>query len=180
MLFTYKEAIAKYGGRYGLAKAVRTGKVQHVARNLYATDGDDGILGTFPRLYPNAVATGQTALYLHGLIDIPPDRVDLATRRGGTKISSPAVRQSFIPQEWLKLGATSLTHDGVTITAYDLERMLLELMRSRNKLPYDIYREAIGSYRRVADKLDIYKLEEYARCMPRGQSYLERALEEVY
>lgn len=180
VVLTFQEAKEKHGSRYGVARALNRGELRHIGRNLYSTDDDDEQLEAILKLYPDAIATGQTALYLHGLIDLPPDLFDLASKRGGTKISNDAVRQTFIPEEWLGLGETSIAHDGELVKVYDLERMLLEVMRSRNKLPYDIYREAIGSYRRLAENLDIYKLEAYADAMPRGQSYLNRALEEVF
>lgn len=180
MVLTYQEAKKKHGSRYGVDQALNRGELRHIGRNLYSADDDDEQLEAILKLYPNAIVTGQTALYLHGLVDLSPDLFDLASKRGGTKIANEAVRQTFIPEEWLGLGATVIAHDGVLVKVYDLERMLLEVMRSRNKLPYDIYREAIGSYRRLAESLDIYKLEAYADAMPRGQSYLNRALEEVF
>lgn len=70
--------------------------------------------------------------------------------------------------------------DGARVAVYDKERMLLELMRTRNKLPYDLYREAVQSYRREANDLDIYKLQDYAEAIPRGNAYLDRAMEEVF
>lgn len=45
--------------------------------------------------------------------------------------------------------------------------------------PYDLYREAVRSYRRKADKLDIYRLQDYAEAIPRENSYLDRAMKEV-
>lgn len=69
----------------------------------------------------------------------------------------------------------------LTLTAaYDPERMLLELMRSRNKLPYDLYREAVASFRRRSERLDIYRLQDYAEAIPHGEAHLERAMEEVF
>ena len=130
--------------------------------------------------YPNGILTGQTALYAHGLVTAPPDRIDLATKRGGTKIRDAAVRQHFIPEEWLGVGRSTVSMDGIELAAYDLERMLLELMRSRNKLPYDLYREAVASFRRRSERLDIYRLQDYADVIPRGGAYLERAMEEVF
>ncbi|WP_165061921.1 hypothetical protein [Adlercreutzia sp. ZJ154] len=180
MLLTYKEANAQSGGQYGLRQAVKSGKIRHLARNLYATEASDSILGSLAKLYPDAIVTGSTALYLHDLIDLPPESIDVVTKRGGTKITNPAIRQSYIPQEWLQVGATTITYDGVEVNVFDLERTLLELMRSRNKLPYKIYREAVNSYRKLINRLDVYKLEEYADLIPRGQSYFNRVLEEVF
>lgn len=180
MLMTYSEAKEKAGGRYALAKSIESGNMRRLSHNLYATGENDGMLAALGKLYPEAIATGQTALYLHGLIDSPPELFDLATKRGGTKIRNEVIRQTFIPEGWLRLGVTTLSHDGADVRAYDLERMLLELMRSRNKLPYDVYKEAIGSYRRIADRLDVYRLEEYAHAMPCGKAHLRRVLEEVF
>ena len=63
---------------------------------------------------------------------------------------------------------------------YDKERMLLELMRHEEQAAYDLYREAVRSYRREANDLDIYKLQDYAEAIPRGNAYLNRAMEEVF
>lgn len=163
-----------------MRRAVELGEIRHVGRNLYATEASDSVLGSLSKLYPGVIVTGPTALYLHGLIDLPPEQIDVATKRGGTKIVQPGIRQTFVPCEWLNVGDSTVTHDGVEVRAYDLERMLLELIRSRNKLPYDVYKEAVNAYRKLADELDIYKLEEYADRIPRGQAYLNRALEKVF
>lgn len=98
----------------------------------------------------------------------------------GTKIRDGAVRQHFIPEGWLGVGRSTVLLDGTELAAYDLERMLLELMRSRNKLPYDLYREAVASFRRRSERLDIYRLQDYAEAIPRGEAHLERAMEEVF
>ena len=101
----------------------------------------------------------------------PPDRIDLATRRGGTKIRDGAVHQHFIPEGWLGVGRSTVLLDGTELAAYDPERMLLELMRSRNKLPYDLYREAVASFRRRSERLDIYRLQDYAESLDQRSGY---------
>ena len=180
MLLTYQEAADKKGGRNGLNKALESGELHRIARNLYANTDNISSLASISKLYPNAIITGLTALYLHGLTDVPPEKIDLVTKRGGTKISKPQIRQTYIPDDWINIGASYIHQDGIKIRAYDLERMLLELMRSRNKIPRDLYKEAVNSYRRRADELNIYKLEDYANRIPRGHAYLNRALEEVF
>jgi hypothetical protein len=90
------------------------------------------------------------------------------------------VRQHFIPEGWLGVGRSTVSVDGTELAVYDPERMLLELMRSRNKLPYDLYREAVASFRRRSERLDIYRLQDYAEAIPHGEAHLERAMEEVF
>lgn len=163
-----------------MRQALKSGKLRHIARNFYATEASDSILGALSKLYPDAIVTGSTALYVHGLIDNPPDRMEVVTKRGGTRIANPAFSQSFISQEWLQVGVAISAFNGVEVKMFDLERILLELMRSRNKLPYDTYRKAVISFRKYADTLDIYKLEEYASSIPRGRSFSRRAIDCVF
>lgn len=111
---------------------------------------------------------------------MPPDTIDAASAVGSTKMVLSGVHQTFVRPDVLGIGRAETEVDGARVSVYDEERMLLELMRTRNKLPYDLYREAVQSYRRKADELDIYKLEDYAEGIPRGNSYLNRAMEEVF
>lgn len=179
MLLTYQEALIEFGSRHRMRKAASEGGLYPVRRGLYSTSREEDALSVIEKRYPDAILTGQTALYAHGLVTAPPDRIDLATKRGGTKIRDATVRQHFIPKEWLDIGKSTVLMDGIELAAYNPERMLLELMRSRNKLPYDLYREAVASFRKRSERLDIYKLQDYAEAIPRGEAHLERAVEEV-
>lgn len=179
---TYQEALDNYGSRYYVRRAVANGELYPISRNLYTTDRNEtaDTLSAVCKLHSDAVITGVTALYLHGLIDTPSSGIELATKRGGTKISDSRITQRFVPEKILFLGRSSIEHDGETVAIYDLERMLLELIRMRNKMPYDMYREAIQSFRRRADELDIYKLRDYAESMPHGAAHLEMVMKEVF
>lgn len=181
MAMTYKDALERYGSRYRLRKALSEGKVVRRSWGLYAQAGEtESLLADIAARYPGAVLTGATALYLHGLVDMPPETIDAATAIGTTKMVILGVRQTFVRPSALEVGKTEMETDGARVAVYDKERMLLELMRTRNKLPYDLYREAVQSYRREVNVLDIYKLQDYAEAIPRGNAYLDRAMEEVF
>ncbi len=96
MVITYREALAELGSRYRVRKAVSEGTLHPVGRGMYSTNRDEDALAVIAKRYPGGILTGQTALYAHGLVTAPPDRIDLATKRGGTKIRDAAVRQHFI------------------------------------------------------------------------------------
>ena len=51
--------------------------------------------------------------------------------------------------------------DGEFVNMYNKERLLVELIRKRNQIPFDYYKEIIGNYRKIADELDMYKIEQY-------------------
>lgn len=104
-----------------MRQALKSGKLRHIARNLYVTEASDSILGALSKLYPDAIVTGSTALYVHGLIDTPPDRVEVVIKRGGTRITNPIFAQKFIPQEWLQVGVAISVFNGVEVKIFDLE-----------------------------------------------------------
>ena len=55
-----------------------------------------------------------------------------------------------------------MSYHNTEICIYSLERMLIELVRFRNRMSFDYYKEIIRGYRRFAEKMDIAKVEEYA------------------
>ena len=42
----------------------------------------------------------------------------------------------------------------IKINIYDKERMLIDLARNKNKIGYDLYKEIISNYRKLANSLD--------------------------
>lgn len=67
--------------------------------------------------------------------------------------------------------------DGVTAKIYDKERMLIELLRNKNLMPYDLYKEIVGNYRKIIEKLQIWRIQEYAELFPK-KKMIKKALEE--
>ena len=52
-----------------------------------------------------------------------------------------------------------MDHQGIDIRIYDLERLMVELIKYRSKLPYDYYKEIVRSYRERVYDIDTEKLE---------------------
>lgn len=180
MLLTYEDALTQFGSRHFIRKAVESGDLFPVTRGIYSTEENHDSLTATLKKYVSAIVTGQTAYYLLGLSDVIPDKIDLATKRGGTIIHNSQISQHFIPEDWLDVGKSTITYNGYLACIYNQERMLIELIRNRNKMPYDVYKEIIESYRKRSDSIDIYKLQDYAELIPRGQAYLSTIMKEVY
>ena len=68
MVISYQEALAGIGSRYRVRMAVLEENLHPVGRGLYSTDRDEDILSVITKRYPNAILTGQTTLYAHGLV----------------------------------------------------------------------------------------------------------------
>ena len=63
---------------------------------------------------------------------------------------------------------------------YDRERMLIELIRFKNKLPYDYYKEILNNYRSLLYELDIERVQEYAATFPKSKTITEILDREVF
>lgn len=63
------------------------------------------------------------------------------------------------------------------VKIYDKERMLIELLQNKNSMPYDLYREIIGNYCKIAETLQIWRIQEYADNFPKSKM-IKKALDE--
>lgn len=66
------------------------------------------------------------------------------------------------------------------VNIYDKERLLVELIRKRNQISFDYYKELISSYRESSDKLDMYKIEKYLALYKNEVNLSNALLREVF
>lgn len=71
------------------------------------------------------------------------------------------------------MGKTSLVYDGVIISIYNRERILVELIRNKRKVSYDLYKELIVNYRKLVGELDMGLVAEYAYELPKTNMIME-------
>lgn len=162
MIFTYKECIDKYGSDYMIKKEIAAGRLYQKQRGLYSDQRRCSETDIITAKYPRAIYAGESAHYYYGLTDVIPDEHVLATKRSDTRIKEPNVRQIYIKNELFEFGRTTMEYRGSKINIYCLERLLVDLIRSRSKVPFDYYKEVIGSFRGLAEKMDFFVVEEYA------------------
>lgn len=179
MLISYADCISQYGNDYKLNKAVAAGKLFKVKSGVYSTKKNSSELEVVAFKYSNAVFTLNSAFYYHSMTDVIPDMYYLATDKDAAKISDKTVKQVFVRKERFDIGVTTIKHQGVNLRIYDLERMLIELIRNKNKLPFDYYKEIIDNYRNRVYELDVQKLQEYIIHFPKSQAIFEAIQLEV-
>ena len=85
-----------------------------------------------------------------------------------------------MPKELLGLGATTIDHKGYDIRVFDRERMLIELVRYKSKIPFDYYKEILGNYRRVLPQLNAEKIRNYAESVPKRDNVIRTLRTEVF
>lgn len=175
-MITYQEAVEKYGSQYKLGLAVKKGKIKKIEAGVYSF-GEEGEAGLIAARYPKAVFTMDTAFYFHDLTDVVPEKWHLATKRTSGRISNSGIKQYFELDRFFGVGAEEKEISGARVRVYDRERMLIELVRRKSSLPFDYYKELIASYRRISDKLDMGKLEDYIDRI-KGRHNLYRIIQE--
>jgi len=168
MILGIQECLERYGSYYAISKEVAAGRLAKIERGIYS-DNEKYVPGEgiVQKKYPNAVFTMESAFLYHRLTDVVPDTYSLATPVRTTAISDKRVKQYFVPAGTLEIGRMEMDVAGVRIAVYDLERMLIELMRYRRKLPYDYYKEVLGNYRINLDRIYPAKLDDYLAAFPK-------------
>lgn len=162
MVLTYKDCIERYGSDYLLKKEISEGRLFQKEKGIYSFQKSCSELEIISIKYPRSVFTGESAFYYHSLTDVIPDYYYLATIRTDSRIRDKRVKQSFLKNEIFEMGKTKIQRNDVKINIYSIERMLIELMRFRSKLPFDYYKEIISNYRNKVEVMDIALVEEYA------------------
>lgn len=161
MILLYKELIEKYKNDYKIKKLIETGKIFKVEKGVYSDIENVNYLEVLIKKYPNAIFTMNSAFYYHNLTDVIPEKEYLALRRNSTKIKDNRIKVIYYQDKFFEIGKSTLLVNGVNIQVYDKERMLIELIRNRNSIGFDYYKEIIESYREIRDTLNSKKIAQY-------------------
>ena len=177
---TRAECLKKFGSDYFIEKNIEEGKLFKVSKGVYSEKEDVPEIAIFMYKYPNSVLTMNSAFYYHGLTDVVPDECDLATDRDAAKIHNQRVKQYFVQVDFFSKGIEKQNYKGYMINIYNKERMLIELVRYKSKLPYDYYKEILLNYRKLLPTLNIQKIQDYALAAPKSNKIMEILRTEVF
>jgi predicted transcriptional regulator of viral defense system len=179
MLYRYDDMLERYGSAYRIDRAVGSGEIHKVARGIYSDERHPDPGAVVCALHPQTVLTMDSAFYLHGLTDVVPELVHVATPRNSTRIRGAGVRQYFMLPSLMDTGVQTMESDGNAVRVFSRERMLVELLRSAGTLPMDYYKELIGSYRRIVGELDMCEVEDCLALYRRSDSLFDMMQREV-
>ena len=170
--------------KYGISKAVlyklcRANKIYRIVKGQYILPDDmqDELLAISNRS-KRIIFSHETALYLHGISDRTP--FEHTVTAPSDCIPSAAIKSEckvyYIKPELFELGKTILkTPAGNDIPAYDLERTICDIIRSRNKLGTETFLAALKLYV-ATPKKNLNQLYTYAKQM-RVEKVLRQYLE---
>ena len=174
MIYTTKELLAKNETEYSIRNKLLSKKLFLVERGLYSDEPQNFVDEVYiSKKYPNAVLTGLSAFYLYDLTDHIPDCFYLATEQHSFPIRRKDVVQSYQDKSFFDIGV--ITKDNVR--TYDLERLLIELFRLKEKYPREIYYEVLSSFRKNKSQIDFYEVNDYLKHFSNGSSLAMRIKE---
>lgn len=157
MLLTYSQCRNQFGTDYRIQNLLKSEKLFKVHEGIYSTEKYSSPYEFISLKHPDAIFTMDSAFYAHGLTDEIPDIYHLATRREATRIKDERIKQYFMKDSIFELGKTEIEFQGEKIKVYNQERMLIELIRNKSKIPLDNYKEIIGNYRNRVYEMDFGK-----------------------
>ncbi|MBR2834557.1 MAG: hypothetical protein IKE43_02425 [Coriobacteriales bacterium] len=178
-MLTRSECLKRYGSDYYIQQQVNSGQLFRIDRGIYSEEEYVPEIAMLAHKYPKAVVTMHNAFYMHDLTDVIPEKYDFATERDAAKIPDKRVKQYFIPGAFFSEGIESIDIKGYSIPIYNKERMLIELLRYKTKLPFDYYKEILLNYRRILPRLNIQKIQDYALAAPKSNKVFDVLQTEV-
>lgn len=161
MVYSYEEIRDKGYSNYQLQKLVDNNKLVKIKPGIYSTKKEYSLVEVVVKEYKNFVTTLDSALYYYNLIKKEPTYYYLATTQKARKITNPLIKQTFMSENLYQLGVNIIKYQGVQVPAYDIERLLIEVVRNKTKMDYAIYAEAINSYKKISSLLNKRKLDQY-------------------
>lgn len=172
MILTYQQCIEIYGSDYSIKKMIKNGKLYQQGKGIYSDKQFCSMLDVIAAKYPQAVFSGRSAYYYHGLTDEIPEKYYISTKRSATRIKNSKIKQSFASDDIYDFGIETIRYQGSDIRIYSKERLLVDLIRFRAKYPMDFYKGVIRAYRQITEELDYFDIEEYAEHFSNGEDII--------
>ena len=163
-----------------LRKFVDAGKLERVRKGLYILAGD--LADEFALIQiqsTKAIFSYGTALYLWGLSDRTPHIFDITVPQGTNmsrlKRDNENLRCHYVQPEIYDLGIAEVkSPQGGTVRLYDKERCICDLIRDKEKVDIQIYRQAIKDYFNTrADRRKLFKYSKILGVEEKVRTYME-------
>ena len=161
MVFTYKELEENGYTDYKIKKMLANEELYMIKKGMYTDNLNYNYLEYIYKKHPNAVITLQSAAYCYGLIKKEKIPYVVATKQKDRKIKNEKIKQIFVTDSLYKVGIQTITYKGFKIQIYDLERLLIDIVRNKVNIPYEEYKEIINNYHKLSKLLNKNKLNEY-------------------
>lgn len=140
------------------------GLIKKVASGIYIdTNKIEDSYYVFGLSMPNVIYSHMTALYFHGLsIKAPTGVYDITVKRSYNSVHLRKHNVFYVDNNIYELGLTEIeTPMGNKVKAYDIERCICDIIRSKNRMDLEHVKHIVREYIKRKDK-DLVKLSLYA------------------
>lgn len=180
MIYTKKELLSNGETHYSIRCLVQDKKLYVVEHGIYSDERNPLIDEVYiSKKYEHAIFTGLSAFFIYDLTDQIPNKFYIATEQHSFPIRRKEVIQTYQEPEIFKIGLTQIKHGKSLINIYDLERMLIELIRFKEKYSPELYYEVISSFRKIKNKIDFYKVNQYAKHFRNSEILIKKIKEAI-
>jgi hypothetical protein len=146
---------------YHVKRLLKEGKLFYIKKGVYSTTKEISYFEYITKKHPNGVFDLWTACYCYGFIKENKMPYVIATKQKDRKIKDENIKQIFMTDELHALGRNILKFEGIQIQTFDIERLLIEVVRNKTNIDHDIYIEIIESYKKLVGLLNKRKLLLY-------------------
>ena len=149
-----------------LAEYVRRRKMERVAQGVYlAEDAWPDELYLLCLANSRIVFSHETALMLHGLMEREPKSTSVTVKAGynASHLRRRGIRVYQVKPDIYELGITYIqTSFGNTVRAYDMDRTICDILRSKDTMDVQVFQYAMKEYMANTHK-NLSHLMEYAK-----------------
>ena len=138
--------------------------IKKVATGIYIdTNKIEDNYYVFGLSMPNIIYSHMTALYFHGLsIEASTDVYDITVKRSYNSVHLRKHNVFYVDNDIYELGLVEVeTPIGNKVKAYDVERCICDIIRSKNRMDSEHVKHSVREYVKRKDK-DLIKLSKYA------------------
>lgn len=179
MIYMYTDLTKNGLSDYQIKKMLKEKKLYLIKKGIYSDNSNYNYLELIAKKHPNAVFTLETAAYCYGLIRENKIPYVIATKQKDRKIHNENIKQIFMTNNLYETGISKITYQGYNILIYDLERLLIDIVRNKVNMEYDTYHEIILNYKKISKLLNKNKLNEYIINF-KDEKIIERIRREVF
>ncbi|MFV0250228.1 MAG: hypothetical protein ACK5HP_04275 [Bacilli bacterium] len=161
MIYLYKDLTNKEYSDYQIKKLVKEEKLYMIQKGVYSDKLNYNYIELIFKKHPNSVFNLETACFCYGLLKKEIIPYKIATKQKDRKIKDLNIKQIFMTDNLYHLGISKITYKGFNINIYDLERLLIEIVRNKPYIDFENYKEIISNYKKISKLLNKQKISEY-------------------